>query len=114
MVVVQRPFGDTICISIKKNILNIFCTFTYVLNKEKPRLIHAHFGPQGVAMIPIKRWLKLPLITTFYGFDVTQLPREDIWNEAYQKLFKEGDLFLVEGNNMKQSLMEIGCSSEKS
>ena len=64
-------------------------------------------------MIPIKRWLKLPLVTTFYGFDVTQLPREDIWNKAYQRLFKEGDLFLVEGNNMKHSLMEIGCSSEK-
>ena len=84
-----------------------------MLKKEKARLIHAHFGPQGVAMIPIKRWLKLPLITTFYGFDVTQLPREDIWNKAYQRLFKEGDLFLVEGNNMKHSLMEIGCSSEK-
>ena len=64
-------------------------------------------------MIPLKRWLKLPLITTFYGFDVTQLPREDIWNEAYQRLFKEGDLFLVEGNHMKRSLMGIGCSSEK-
>jgi len=61
----------------------------------------------------IKRWLKLPLITTFYGFDLTQLSRENIWNKAYQRLFKEGDLFLVEGNNMKQSLMGIGCSSEK-
>lgn len=97
----------------KKEYFEHILYFKCVLKKEKTRLVHAHFGPQGVAMIPIKRWLKLPLITTFYGFDLTQLPRENMWNEAYQRLFEEGDLFLVEGNNMKQSLMEIGCSSEK-
>ncbi|MBI2470163.1 MAG: glycosyltransferase [Planctomycetes bacterium] len=97
----------------KKEYFEHILYFKYVLKKEKARLVHAHFGPQGVAMIPIKRWLKLPLITTFYGFDLTQLPRENMWNKAYQRLFKEGDLFLVEGNNMKRSLVEIGCSSEK-
>ncbi|MBI2470460.1 MAG: glycosyltransferase [Planctomycetes bacterium] len=97
----------------KKEYFEHILYFKHILIKEKARLIHAHFGPQGVAMIPIKRWLKLPLITTFYGFDVTQLPREELWNKAYQRLFKEGDLFLVEGNNMKQSLMRIGCPEEK-
>ena len=97
----------------KKEYFEHILYFKYVLNKEKSRLIHAHFGPQGVAMIPIKRWLKLPLITTFYGFDLTQLPRENMWNKAYQRLFKEGDLFLVEGNNMKRSLMEIWYSNAK-
>ncbi|HHT9114695.1 MAG TPA: glycosyltransferase [Candidatus Wunengus sp. YC65] len=97
----------------KKEYFEHILYFKYVLKKEKARLVHAHFGPQGVAMIPIKRRLKLPLITTFYGFDLTQLPRENMWNKAYQRLFKEGDLFLVEGNNMKQSLMEIGCPGEK-
>ncbi|MBI5795095.1 MAG: glycosyltransferase [Planctomycetes bacterium] len=97
----------------KKEYFEHILYFKYVLKKEKARLVHAHFGPQGVAMIPIKRRLKLPLITTFYGFDLTQLPRENMWNKAYQRLFKEGDLFLVEGNNMKRSLMEIGCAGEK-
>jgi colanic acid/amylovoran biosynthesis glycosyltransferase len=97
----------------KKEYFEHILYFKYVLKKEKTRLIHAHFGPQGVAMIPIKHWLKLPLITTFYGFDITQLPRENMWHKAYQRLFKGGDLFLVEGNNMKRSLMEIGCPEEK-
>jgi|SRR3990167_3872823 len=64
-------------------------------------------------MIPIKRWLKLPLITTFYGFDVTQLSREYTWNNAYQRLFKEVNLFLVEGNNMRVPLISSGCPHEK-
>jgi len=97
----------------KKEYFEHILYFKHVLKKEKARLVHAHFGPQGVAMAPIKRWLKLPLITTFYGFDLAQLPRENIWSKAYQRLFKEGDLFLVEGGNMKRALMEIGCSSEK-
>ena len=64
-------------------------------------------------MIPLKRCLKLPLITTFYGYDITQLPREDVGNNACQRFFKEGDLFLVEGNNMKKALVGIGCPIEK-
>ncbi|MDE2215718.1 MAG: glycosyltransferase [Planctomycetota bacterium] len=97
----------------KKEYFEHILYFKHILKKEKACLIHAHFGPQGVAMIPLKQYLKLPLITTFYGYDVTQLPREEVWNNAYQRLFKEGDLFLVEGNNMKQSLKNIGCPAEK-
>jgi hypothetical protein len=36
-----------------------------------------------------------------------------VWNNAYQRFFKEGDLFLVEGNNMKKALVGIGCPIEK-
>jgi colanic acid/amylovoran biosynthesis glycosyltransferase len=64
-------------------------------------------------MIPIKRWLNVALVTTFYGYDVSQLPRIKIWQEAYQILFREGTLFLVEGNAMKKLLVGIGCPGEK-
>ena len=104
--------GYYLCLD-KKEYFEHILYFKHILKKENVCLIHAHFGPEGVAMIPIKRWLKLPLITTFYGYDVTQLPREEVWNNAYQMLFKKGDLFLVEGNNMKQSLINIGCPAEK-
>lgn len=97
----------------KKEYFEHILYFKHILKKEKACLIHAHFGPQGVAMIPLKQYLKLPLITTFYGYDVTQLSREERWSNAYQWLFKEGDLFLVEGNNMKKSLIGIGCPIEK-
>ncbi len=97
----------------KKDYFEHILYFTHILKKEKVRLIHAHFGPEGAAMVPIKRWLNLPLITTFYGYDVSQLPRETLWKHTYQRLFQEGDLFLVEGGNMMRSLIEIGCPVEK-
>ncbi len=97
----------------KKDYFEHVLYFKGVLKQERARLIHAHFGPQGVAMLPLKRWLKLPLITTFYGYDATQLPREEAWGSAYQRLFREGDLFLVEGNTMKRALTAIGCPPGK-
>lgn len=38
---------------------------------EGVRLIHAHFGPNGVYALPIARALKVPLVVTFHGFDAT-------------------------------------------
>jgi glycosyltransferase involved in cell wall biosynthesis len=34
-------------------------------------LLHAHFGPAGLTAIPLARWLKVPLIVTFHGYDAT-------------------------------------------
>lgn len=40
------------------------------------RLIHAHFGPNGVYGLPIAKSIKVPLIVTFHGFDATVRPRD--------------------------------------
>ena len=55
-----------------------------------------------------------PLITTFYGYDLSLLPSQSSeWKIKYKELFKEGELFLVEGSHMKKCLIELGCSEEK-
>jgi len=87
--------------------------FKHILKKSRARLIHAHFGPAGVDMLLLKRTLNLPMVTTFYGFDMSNLPKVEKWANSYEKLFAEGDLFLVEGNNMKNGLIELGCPQEK-
>jgi colanic acid/amylovoran biosynthesis glycosyltransferase len=84
-----------------------------ICGKEKPELLHAHFGIKGVELLPVKRKCGLPLITTFYGVDMSKLPRERKWREVYKKLFAEGDLFLVEGGHMRRKVIELGCPSEK-
>ena len=97
----------------KKDYFEHILYFKYVLKKEKARLIHAHIGPQGVLMLPLKKSLHIPLITTFYGYDISQLPREKRWHDAYQELFEHGELFLVEGNYIKNTLTGLGCPKEK-
>ncbi|MCZ6678444.1 MAG: hypothetical protein O7E52_14490, partial [Candidatus Poribacteria bacterium] len=45
-----------------------------VIRKCKGCLIHAHFGDNGFRILNIKMRLGLPLVTTFYGYDLSQLP----------------------------------------
>ena len=89
------------------------CYFKHLLKRQHARLIHAHFGPAAVMMLPLKRSLHIPMVTTFYGYDMSELPRQQKWRRAYERLFREGDLFLVEGTHMRAELVRIGCPPEK-
>lgn len=83
------------------------------LKKRHARLLHAHFGHDGVWALRLKRALHLPLVTTFYGHDMSLASSLASWEKGYQALFKEGDLFLVEGPHMRERLAAIGCPAEK-
>jgi colanic acid/amylovoran biosynthesis glycosyltransferase len=77
-------------------------------------LIHAHFGPVGWWSLELKRILGLPLITSFYGYDLgDKLHELREWTSKRQELFEEGDLFLVEGPYMKNRMISKGCPEEK-
>jgi colanic acid/amylovoran/stewartan biosynthesis glycosyltransferase WcaL/AmsK/CpsK len=83
------------------------------LRDVKPSLIHAHFGQMGYLILPVKRRLGIPLVTSFYGYDMSVLPRRPGWSARLAQLFREGDLFLVEGAFMKQRLIELGAPADK-
>lgn len=82
--------------------------------KDRPDLIHAHFGPGGCDIVPYAKWLDIPLITSFYGYDAYLLPqKEPRWRDNYKRLFERGRLFLAEGSAMRHRLADLGCPSEK-
>jgi colanic acid/amylovoran biosynthesis glycosyltransferase len=86
-----------------------------ILHKTNVHLIHAHFGPIGWIVLPLKQRLGLPLVTSFYGFDVTggiDWEGPDL-RRRQKQLFDRGDLFLVEGPFMRQRLIELGCQPDK-
>lgn len=87
--------------------------FHQIIRRERPLLLHAHFGTEGVYALPTQRTFNLPLITTFYGQDMSQQATEARWHTGYQRLFAAGTLFLVEGNHMKARLIALGCPPEK-
>lgn len=88
------------------------CVFFFI--EDRPGLVHAHFGPSGYSLLSFKRIFKFSLITSFYGYDLWRLPHQDSkWKSRYERLFEEGDGFLVEGHHMKSHAMELGCSEEK-
>jgi colanic acid/amylovoran biosynthesis glycosyltransferase len=100
-------------ISIRRTGLYPTRYFEDIIREKNVKLLHAHFGTEGFRYLKLKNKLNLPMITTFYGFDVCQIPRIAYWRKRYVQLFQEGDLFLTEGNNMKQELIKLGCPENK-
>ena len=87
--------------------------YSAVLRRFRPLLINAHFGWDGFFSLDLRRRHRIPLITRFYGYDVGMLPQLRIWQKRYRRLFREGDLFIVEGSHMKAALVDLGCPAEK-
>ena len=83
------------------------------LREHNAALIHAHFGQEGYRCLSAKQRTGIPLITTFYGLDVSALPRQKKWQKRYKRLFAEGDLFLVEGPFMGEQLIALGCPANR-
>ncbi len=75
------------------------------------KLIHAHFGQNGLASLSLKRKLNVPLITSFYGYDSGRLAY--VFKPYYRNLIKEGDLFLALSKDMKKDLLKLGFPEEK-
>jgi colanic acid/amylovoran biosynthesis glycosyltransferase len=84
-----------------------------ILKRERADLIHAHFGYQGHFCRRAQKVTGLPMLISFYGEDGTKYLRYPRWLRRYRQLFEAGDAFLVEGNAMRQRLVEIGCPPEK-
>lgn|SRR3990167_619268 len=94
--------------------LGIYPSFLWFARKDKPSLFHAHFGTMGYKSIALKRICRIPLITTFYGHDLSLLVKQHpVWKKRYHKLFRYGDGFLVEGGHMKKTLENLGCPGKK-
>ena len=47
--------------------------------KQRRSVIHGHFGWSAPNTLPLKREFGLPLVTTFYGVDMSALPRVAEW-----------------------------------
>jgi colanic acid/amylovoran biosynthesis glycosyltransferase len=87
-----------------------------------PILLHAHFGVEGVYALPFAQRLKIPLVTTFHGFDATRnmtglLKAGKISYLRYvyglKRLIREGDCFIAISNYIRNRLIERGFPPNK-
>jgi len=84
-----------------------------ILREEGAEVIHGQFGWSTPLALPLARTLGLPLIATFYGADMSLLPRDPAWRRVYHELFAQADAILVEGSHMRRGLVALGCPAEK-
>jgi colanic acid/amylovoran biosynthesis glycosyltransferase len=84
----------------------------YRATRGRGDILHAHYGPIGCDSVEPAARLGIPLVTSFYGYDMA-LPRSPMWREAYRRLFAHGAAFVCEGPHMAAQLAAIGCPESK-
>jgi len=101
------------------------------LEKEYPSIIMCHYGPTGVYSLPFRKVLGIPVVTYFYGLDLSfsrlekvmgktggrfSIPlfsRGNYWRDALMYLFRHGDFFVVPSNQAAMRLIDLGAPKEK-
>ncbi len=86
-----------------------------LLEGHHPALIHAHFGVNAVYALPLARHLRIPLITTFHGFDATLAtpallgsPEWTRYRLLRGRLAREGALFLCASAFLRDRVLALG------
>jgi len=79
------------------------------IERIAPDVLHAHFGRPGVKAVPIAEQLDLPLVVTFYGYDISKLPRERRWREAYESIWHRAQAVVVLSEDMKEAAVRLGA-----
>lgn len=84
-----------------------------ILARRRATLLHVHFGHTGAELISLSRLRGIPQVTSFYGWDDTIPVNQERWKPRFERLFREGDAFLVEGSHIASRLTALGCPADK-
>lgn len=91
------------------------------LKKVNPKLIHAHFGVDGVFALPLAKKLQIPLVVTFHGYDITVDDCDNslsgwmhrLYKIRRQLLFKQSNTCIAVSKFIRSKLIEKGCPEDK-
>jgi glycosyltransferase involved in cell wall biosynthesis len=89
------------------------------LRGRSPRLIHAHFGPDGVNALPLQRRLGVPLVVTFHGYDATQRavlsngPIAWRYGRLRPRLVERAAVLLAVSEHIRDNLLALGIPASR-
>jgi len=83
------------------------------LKKKNIKLIHAHFGTDGLVAIPLAKKLGVPLITTFHGFDITINTPLNHYRRNRHQVWEHSHKVIAVSKFIKNQLLEKGCPESK-
>ena len=96
-------------------------TFFQRVQKLNPVLIHAHFGIDGTLVLPLKRWLNVPMLVTYHGLE--ELITDEFARRSYlthrlylrrrEALKREVQMFISVSNYSKENLLKQGFPENK-
>ncbi len=78
-----------------------------LVKKENIDIIHAHFGPNGIRILPISKRCKIPLIVSFHGYDASELISKADYQRDLKDLYKISKQFITVSNTLLGNLQRI-------
>lgn len=94
-----------------RSLLNAFVNIVRLIHRNNPDILYCHFGNVGEVAIVLRRFITLPFVTFFHGYDFSRLPFEG--RADFSELFRIGDLFIVNSRFARSKMMKIGCPETK-
>jgi colanic acid/amylovoran biosynthesis glycosyltransferase len=84
------------------------------LTEHKAKLIHSHFGPNGITILPLAKKLDIPLIVTFHGYDIA-LARsgQKKYKKQLRSLFEYAGRIITVSRKMKEEIISMGTPGDK-
>jgi glycosyltransferase involved in cell wall biosynthesis len=79
--------------------------FTKKMSNDDIKIIHAHFGPSGIEILPVAKHLNIPLIVSFHGYDGSILLKFEDYKRKLKRLF-EYSYVIVPSHYMLEELNE--------
>jgi glycosyltransferase involved in cell wall biosynthesis len=87
------------------------------LREERPVLLHAQFGTDGVWSEPLARALGVPQLVTFRGFDIARHERSSVpywvYSRLRRRLYRRAWAVIAVCGYLKERLVGSGCPPEK-
>ncbi|MFW5698767.1 MAG: glycosyltransferase [Planctomycetota bacterium] len=89
---------------------------------QRPALIHAHFGPEGVYALPLASFLRVPLVVTFHGFDAALTRRRLVRSRSIAWiryalwrwwLFRRAAALIAVSESVRERLIALGAPPRK-
>lgn len=82
------------------------------LAERRPAVLHAHFGMNAAAAIPLARTFDIPLVVTYHGMDIT-IERSGRARRQRERVFREATSVIAVSRFIAGKLLEAGCPEEK-
>jgi len=102
---------------IKRRLLKDFSfaekKILFSLRKEKVDCVLAEYGPTACATLNIVKFLQIPMIVHFHGFDASHLPTIETYKDQYKNVFDYASAVVAVSKKMKSDLINLGCPDQK-
>jgi len=76
-------------------------------------LIHAHFGFTAYKLMLLKHFMRLPMVVTFGGTDLTVHAARPKTGALYRVLFDVVEQLVAVSHDLRRSAIQLGCPPEK-